>query len=185
MRNILIVVACIVLWSCSPQNSSSTVEKDFFNVEEFYEDYFETNDSVVQVTKIIESDQNVEEKKLSQYNIKKDLKLLLGCQIDKPALWDKYKVDSVLNENDKIFSKTYTALSEEEKIQEIKIEYKGGNSFSDIACLKCKTRIESRIAKSFKEYEFWVDSLFQIDNREKIIFSEEKKVLTSLKVLKK
>lgn len=78
---------------CAAEQSAQDMDKgNFFDLADYIDEYLNKNAATADVTKVIEIDGQQESKKLEDYNLAADLQIFRDLNINKPALWDKYRV---------------------------------------------------------------------------------------------
>ncbi|MDH3651417.1 MAG: hypothetical protein OEQ53_17170 [Saprospiraceae bacterium] len=167
--NIILLAGLCLLPGClSKSNNSQIPEQQFFDIATFVAQYSDSKMHVVK--KSISVDGRLESKTLDDYNIGNDIKGFENYSINKPALFDKYEVDSILGNSGELIKLVYTGLKEELRVQKMEVEIDESTKPRRIF-LQLKT--DSFLEDIDMEISWVVDSSYKIVKREKRIFGNE------------
>jgi hypothetical protein len=162
--SILVLVAFLV--SCNNSSSSITenTEKPFFDLKEFFEKEIENHKNGT-IKKTVKIDTKSETKTLTDFDLVKELELFSNCDINKPSLFDKYKIEGSVERT------IYTALKEDLKVQKIEIIKSGDATIEKVIIHK---KVETQIYSSEKVLTYQPDIGFTIQNGQKTLISDKK-----------
>ena len=118
---ILFVIGFAVV-GCQPELGPEHKEVSFFDLSDFIQEYRATSDSLADVRKSITVDGEQELKELKDYPVHRDIIGFDGLDINKAALWDRYKVDTI-RQGAGNFQIKYTALEQDLSVQSLAIDY--------------------------------------------------------------
>jgi hypothetical protein len=139
-------------------------EKPFFDLKEFFEQEIELHQDK-KVTKKVAIDENSETQTIEQFDMKKALSVFIDCDINKPQLFDKYEI---VEKDNQI---TYTSIDKDLKVQQIEI-LKNEDEETDKIIINRKA--DTIIYTSDKILTYKTGKGFSIENRQDVLFSEEK-----------
>jgi len=124
-RTIPFLFFIIILLGCQVESVKVT-QPPFFDLNDFFEKELTTFSNLKQINKTVILNGKKEEKTLKEFNLKKDLEIFTDSNINKVAWLDKYKVDSLSNENGLVKKITYQAIDDKVKTRKMVIEYSNG-----------------------------------------------------------
>lgn len=119
MRFLIFGIVAFLVLSCSDEKVSEVRPLEFFSLAEYVDDYLAMEDSLLSVSKSITVDGIDETKKIDQYDLRRDVEGFRALNIDKPALWDKYSVDTITEGQNQVIY--YTSLDETLLVQSMQI----------------------------------------------------------------
>ncbi len=171
MRTYLILA--LFLFGCNPNSKVIKTPKEFFDLTQFIEAYV-SDSTTLQVTKKIVVDGTAETRKLNDYPIYEDVQAFASYDINRPALFDKYGVDSELNGDTAATS--YRAVDPELKVQLLKVKTKGNSVIS----LEIKTQSHSFLEDVSLDIYFAPDHGYQLNRQSHRIFKAPKNQLVEV-----
>lgn len=150
-----------------------TTPKPYFDLNGFFEDQIRTlQTQSPEITKRIEIGGEVEEKTLRSVDFQKELKIFQRFDINKPAWLDQYAIDSTLT-GGTLTGLRYTAKKDKLKTREINIEFEGGS----VSKIKIFNQVNTPSLDLSQELRYTPGKSYFIDNRQRLAFSKEKRIL--------
>ncbi len=121
-QSTLMALLAVQFISCTPEGLQNGNRKQYFDLTGFISDI--TADSqVIKVEKRVAIGDSDETKILENYELWKDELSFDNFDINRPALIDKYQVDTVTDNN--TLTELYQALDPELRVQEMKVVHQG------------------------------------------------------------
>ena len=139
-------------------------DKPFFDLAAFFDKEIKTHQNK-KVTKKVAINDASESQTLGAFDIKKELSVFIDCDINKPQLLDKYKT---LEDDNQII---YTATDKNLKVQKIEILK---NQDGTIKKIIINRKADTAIYTSDKVLTYITNQGFSIENKQDVLFSEEK-----------
>ena len=161
------VLTVLILLSCANQESvniETTTEKPFFDIKGFFEKEIAAK-KLTEIEKTVRINGEVETKKLTTFDLKKELSMFVDSDINKPSLFDKY------NTFETDYSLTYKTTDEDLSVQRIKI-FKDENG--DFTKILINRKADTQIYGSDKVLTYERNVGFSIKNTQKVMLSDEK-----------
>ncbi|MBX2816765.1 MAG: hypothetical protein KTR24_12230 [Saprospiraceae bacterium] len=154
-----------ILCSCAPIEEQGT-QSAFFSMADLVDQHLQGSDSLVDVVKTITVDGTPERQELKAYKINRDIQGFASLDIDRPALWEKYQVDtSKLADGERVF---YQALADDLSIRSVEIITENG----EVSRVRTLKRANTFLADVQSEYD-WVPSMgYTILRNEKRLFAD-------------
>jgi hypothetical protein len=166
MKFLYTLLFMVFLISCSNSSNINTenIEKPFFDLKGFFEKEI-ANQEIKTIEKTVKINKKSETKTLTDFDLEKELKLFLDCDINNPSLFDKYKTEKSSEENI-----IYTALNEDLKVQKIEI-LKSDDTVEKIIVHK---KVKTQIYNSEKILTYEPNVGYSIENSQKTLGSDKK-----------
>ncbi len=164
----LIIVLSVLFWGGSCANTSTTVvnqEKPFFDLNAFFEKEIATQ-KITSIKKTVQINSEAETKTLTDFDLKTELKFFMDCDINKPALFDKYITARFPN---KII---HTALYASLKVQKIEIAQAADETVQSITIFK---QADTAIYSTDKVLIYTPKVGFSIKNDQKTLLTDGKR----------
>ncbi len=161
--------------ACNQPSDQETrnAPKPYFDLNGYFEDQIRTlRAQSPEITKRIEIDGEVEEKTLRSVDFQKELKIFQRFDINKPAWLDQYAIDSTLT-GGALTGLRYTAKKDDLKTREIDIEFEGAS----VSMIKIFNQVNTPSLDLSQELQYIPGKTYRIDNRQKLAFSKEKRIL--------
>lgn len=172
MKNISLCFFCLLwLFSChrdSPGNKSDRLTDPYFDLSGYVQQYI--GDSLTyRVVKTISINDITETKTIDHYPLWKDLKDFDSYDINRPALFDKYSIDSVMSNGG--YTITYQPLdpNKQLKVSLLQIEVKENK----INSIQIKTSTQSFLDHVTMDINWKPESGYSILRQSDKIFSKE------------
>ena len=109
---------------CSSAESTKQVSSgSFFDLKSFFNKELTRLEKINTVNKVIELNGQREERNISDLDFSKELILFSSSDINRIAWKDKYKVDSIKNDNGQLSALDYTALTDKMRTQSLYISF--------------------------------------------------------------
>ncbi len=166
-KNILLGILLCLLTSC--QISSTDVNNDriaFFDLKVYFQKEIAQKKNVRSFNKKIDLNSNVEEKKVNNLSLEKELAIFSQSDINKSAWFDKYEIDSLLDIKGNLHHVHYSAKEESLRTQSISISYDPQQEQVDT--IKIHNLSSSSIADSEQFLTYIPDYGYSILSRQKI-----------------
>jgi hypothetical protein len=174
MRFILgIVLASTLLASCVSAPERKIVDGPFFNLRTYFQEEIPKLKAKTPIRKQVTVNGETEEQLLDSINFERELRAFSESDINKPAWFDSYSIDSILT-NGQLKQLQYRALKEEFRTREIDIDWTNGKQVEQIRILR---RSESPLAKSKQELIYRPQERYQIRSWQEIQFGEDTEIL--------
>lgn len=132
-RSILIFLLFIVVFSCSNNGKvNNQPSSSFFSMIDFMEDEknWMVNDKI-SLIKILSLNGETDTIYVEQPDFELELDVFINADINKPALSDKYSVDSIFR-SEKLYKITYTAKDEKLKTRKLSVRFDDQNKVVNI-----------------------------------------------------
>jgi hypothetical protein len=120
---ILLIVIGMVSYSCQPVTVAEGGRTPFFDLADFIDKYIE-DPQQFNVSKTVEIDGQVETIDFSDYDLYADIAGFENYDINRPALFDKYDVDTILAA-DQSYLFVHQAKEDNLKVQELTVKKEG------------------------------------------------------------
>jgi len=134
-RSILISLFFMLVFSCSQKEEmNSQLPSSFFSMIDFMEEEKKWMvNNKISLTKILSLNGEKDTLFIEQPNFASELDVFIKSDINKPALSDKYSVDSIFS-SDKLYKITYKAEDENQKTRKLSVRFDSQNKvlFIDI-----------------------------------------------------
>ena len=98
-------------------------KKSFFDIKAYFESETQRLTNGNKVKKIVAVGDKKEERVLDSINYRQELGIFSTSDINRPAWSDRYKTDSIFNDNKELIRLDYTANDEKLKTRKISIEF--------------------------------------------------------------
>ena len=176
--NLRILILCCGIWliGCKPEIISTQEKETFFDMEKYVNRVISDSLSTT-VIKTIQVNGKSEQKKLVDYPLWLDIKNFAQYNINKPALLDKYQVDSLQEGNE--LKVSYISLDEKHHVSELQIWYQEQH----IDSIRVLTSLKSFIEESTLEIRWTPGKGYVIDKNVQGRFSKEKNQHISVQVI--
>lgn len=161
------ILACLVLACADKAATSKANQVVFFDIAQLI-DSLPANRSL-NVVKSITVDGVQEEKHLGEYDFHRDIEGFENYTINKPALHDKYAVDSIIDDNGALNTLIYTGLDEDLKVQKMEVTYDANTPRS----ISLKLKTDSFLEDVEMDIQWNINTDYQVLKREKRIFGKE------------
>jgi len=132
-RSILISLLFIVVFSCANNGEvNNQPSSTFFSMIDFMEaeKKWMVNDKI-SLTKILSLNGETDTLYVNQPDFELELDVFINADINKPALSDKYSVDSIFR-SDKLYKITYTAKDEKLKTRKLSVRFDSQNKVVNV-----------------------------------------------------
>lgn len=128
VRFLIVFFLCATIIACQPtaQNKEASQQWVFFDIKGYFEKEIQRLNRIKPtVQKKVTLNGKSEEKQLSGLDFKNELNLFIQSDINRPDWIDKYRTDSIFQEN-QLQSIRYTALDEKLRTRQLTIDFKNG-----------------------------------------------------------
>ena len=163
-RSILISLFFMLVFSCSQKEEmNSQLPSSFFSMIDFMEDEkkWMVNDKI-SLTKILSLNGETDTLYVQQPDFELELDVFINADINKPALSDKYSVDSIFR-SDKLYKITYTAKDEKLKTRKLSVRFDSQNKVVNV---DIRLFNGSPITKNVQHLIYWPNNGYVIKNEQ-------------------
>lgn len=169
----IIQYQCLLLitalfFACSPSSTPKSNQNTFFSLKDYFEAASTQLGTIKEVKKIVAIDGVEESKTLNNLDINKELKIFKDCDINKTAWLEKYKVDTILKNNE--YEVNYTALDDKLKTKKINIKF----NKKEPTNISIHRLYQSLISESEQLLNYQVNVGYSIESKQKVVFFPEK-----------
>ncbi len=171
MRLLVIVSIILVQFSCAQQQTDKTLEAPFFDLKGYFSQEQERLSLLRGFEKKVELNGQIEEGRFDTLDWEIELKAFSDANINLPAWYDKYAIDSVFSNNE-LYTLHYHAIDSSLRIQAIQIEFEQKAPSK----IQIERKSNSPLAQTFKSLVYEPDRGYSILNIQHLRMSEEKKV---------
>ncbi len=170
-RFYLLVLIAFLSFSACIEVPTTTAKKDlvFFDLKEFFNNEVNNLERIKSVKKSVEINGVVEELVIDSLNFEEEFSVFLASDINRIAWIDKYKVDSLIS-NNQLQSISYSALDEKLKTQSLIISYTN-NKVDQVTIKNIRT---SLVSDSEQDLEYKVGKGYNIVSRQNTSMTEER-----------
>lgn len=171
---ILVLTSCLLLAACSPApqpDASKMTAKPFFDLKGYFgqqmTDLARKNPSVVKRLRIGEK---TEEITPDSIDFKQELKVFADADLNRPAWFDKYTVDSIRNDAGELTHIAYKALATDLKVQQLEIDFAAGTA----SRIHIVSQLKTAVADSKQDLTYEPSVGYKVVDEQKITMAEPK-----------
>ncbi len=162
--------------SCSPSQtpSSNTDSSPFFDLKAYFQSEIkQLNKTQPKVLKKVAVEEKQEEKTLQKLNYEQELKSFIDADINKVAWYDKYNIDSTVNNEGQLEKLTYQATENDLRTRSIEISFDENN---EVHLVHIHLDSQSKVAGSEKNMTYETNKGFKIVTTQSLIGTDEKTI---------
>lgn len=177
----LLVIMSPILLGCTP-NSNEIAQPNvqpFFDLASYFQNEVDRLKDLNRIEKTTLVNGEEETKIIDSLNIEKELAIFSKADINRTAWLDKYKVDSLLNNNNELIQLKYSALDEKLKTKTVVIDFKNDAVHS----ISIENITKSFISDTNQISKYFPATGFQIERNQKIPFIESQQFIIEVKFL--
>ncbi len=164
----MIPIIGLLVLSCADRDiTRESTRMQFFDIAQLIDSLPASRS--LNVLKTIMVDGVQEEKLLAGYDFHRDIEGFENYTINKPALYDKYEVDSIMDDGGVLSTLVYTGLDEDLKVQKMEVTYDGSSPRS----ISLKLKTDSFLEDIEMDIQWNINTDYQVVKREKRIFGKE------------
>jgi hypothetical protein len=167
---LFMILIALAVSSCQSSTSEKKVEADyFFDLEDFMKkeiDQLNARQPLVE-KRIVLKDSN-ELKRLDSLDYNKELALFTKADINRVAWKDKYKADSLYQDED-LVKVTYQALDQDLKTHLLEVSFEKGK----VTHVHARAITESIVADVFKDMDYWPGKGYKLTSTQSTALSTE------------
>ncbi|MCB0395545.1 MAG: hypothetical protein KDD36_02755 [Flavobacteriales bacterium] len=159
----LLWVLPALMFSCQSHEQTTTQHKTFFDLKQYIAS--EANRLTREhpnVTKTVTLDGQIEEKNVDAVDWTTELAPFTSCNINEPALWDKYQVDST--GTTERLTVVYQSLKADLKVQEIRVHFENDRCVG----VQIKARTESRLYGIVSDRSYDPDKGYELEGQQDV-----------------
>jgi hypothetical protein len=162
----LMFMLSIVLFAigCDPVAENTYEQKDFFDLKSFIEQQIEKGTKIKSYRKSLTFDGKTEQQILDDLNLSEELSIFTNADINKPAWFDKYEVDSVFNAKQQLVRLTYQTLDKKLKTKRLSVSYTG----AQIDTVSIVQATANAVAKTDQHLIYIPEKGYRIENVQKV-----------------
>ncbi|MFT4760251.1 MAG: hypothetical protein ACI9XO_003027 [Paraglaciecola sp.] len=167
----------LIFQSCQLTTSKplKEMEKPFFDLKSYFEQEKTRLAALSNFTKTTMVDGKEETKKIEKLNFDNELRIFTEADINKPAWFDKYAIDSVLQAGN-LTKISYTATDKKRDIQNIVIDF----SKQKVIKINIKKSAETALADTQFQLIYEPKIGYSIENTQQLTVGEDKKFLVTV-----
>ena len=120
----LVVLTGIFLSGCIDNNNSKLTEKYYFDLKKYFKDQAEKFEiKNISAEKILVNDKDTQQVVINNVDWEVEFAPFINSDINKPALRDSYKIDSIYDQKNLSIIK-YLSLDEKQSVSQIQIHFR-------------------------------------------------------------
>lgn len=171
MRHFLIFLYILLLGACgSSERSGSGQAKAFFDLGEFFGQEARRLQSLSpRVQKTVRIDSSSESKTLSIKDWEGELAFFSRSNINKPAWWDRYRVDSLFDDAGKLLELRYEALRPELRTRKLDIKFDAALNVHSIVIVN---RIDNSVSEGQEFLEYIPNQSYTITKKQHVVLHQ-------------
>lgn len=160
----------VLLSACTaePNQSQKTPLTIFFDLKEFVKKQ-NSELGLIPMTKTVTINDSIKTLAQDSVNWKQEFSALENSNINLPALWDKYQVDTINQGNTSFIH--YHAIDNKVKTQSLLVKYRKGEIYQ----IEVKNNKKSPIAKT-KEKITWTPNSYLVENIQEAVLLDERRI---------
>ena len=166
VKSIFLFLTLALFSSCSDEPRITSVSEPFFDLKTFFIQERSKLEDIKKVIKKASVDGIIEEKTVDSIDLEKELALFVDSDINRIAWLDKYKVDSLFN-NNKLSQVNYLAKDDQLKTKQLTVHF-NNNTVDSINIIR---RITSLVAKLEQHLKYVPSKGYSIESRQETSLS--------------
>ncbi len=144
-------------------------ELPFFDLQSFFEAEIQRlNEKQPRLQKTVMVNDKEESQTLSRLAYDQELSVFLNSDINRPAWYDKYQIDSVRKDN-QLARLEYTAQDPDLRVRKIQVHFAG----DEVSAVIIDKKTDNIVARSGQHLEYRPDEGYQIQSRQQTTISKE------------
>lgn len=178
MRQIFILtLVCSFLIRCqsTPQVEQKT-SAAFFDLKNFFEQEKKQLKKVNRFVKTVSINEQQEVKELENLNFEDEFSIFIASDINRPAWFDKYGIDSIFDTTNNLERLTYTALDSSLQTKNIAVHF----SNKEVASIAIHKSTDNAIAQSSQDLLYIVNEGYSIKTQQTLSLSESKTIIVEV-----
>lgn len=158
-RQIFTTFILLYATSCTEDKKAPDGQNAYFDIGGFFTtEATRLNQQAPQVSKLVDHNGKIEEKKIKVTDWKQELDLFISSDINKPSWKNSYSIEKDKNVT------TYTALDTSLKVRKIRLERKA----KKISSIEISSRVNNEIYTSTEILKYYPDSLYTINKEQNV-----------------
>ncbi len=173
-----LLILMIFFQNCQPSTSTPTnaIEKPFFDLKGYFEQQKTRLSALSNFTKTTVVDGKAETKKIEKLNFNNELRIFEEADINRPAWFDKYTVDSVL-QNGNLTKISYAANDEKLEIRTIVLDF----FQQKVSKINVEKSAETALADTQFKLTYEPKTGYSIENTQQLTVGEDKAFLVKVR----
>lgn len=173
------IIFCLglIFQSCQPKTSTPAKEMDkpFFDLKDYFDKEKTRLSAISNFTKTTVVDGKAETKKLEKLNLDNELRIFEEADINKPAWFDKYAIDSVL-QNGNLTKISYTTNDEKLDVRTIVLDF----DQQKVSKISVEKSAETALADTQFKLIYEPKAGYSIENTQQLTVGEDKEFLVKV-----
>lgn len=171
---IFVLISYLLLAACSPvpqPDASKMTAKPFFDLKGYFEQQVTAlSKKKPAAVKRLRIGAKTEEITPDSIDFKQELKVFSDSDINRPAWFDKYAVDSTRNTAGELVRIGYKALASDLKVQQLEIDFAGGAA----SRIHIVNQLKTAVANSKQDLTYEPSVGYKVTDEQKITLADPK-----------
>ena len=168
------IITILFFVSCkneSTKTESASTEKMYFNLTKIVQADIDSNSkNYCGEEKTITVNNQMEKQTLARIDWKKEMQLLLDCDINKPSWKGKFDADTIWKEDTTLVSISYRALTDKIQVRRMYVQYNNDNQIANITINK---KIKSFLFSNEQQIVYQPAKSFKINSQQKAFYMND------------